>query len=189
MSGPVVRWPRMRYTLTPVQAKKRREVEMKGRNRAGISAVAIGIVTLTATLAFSQAKGPERPGWFRKERPPTRGDDWSSAQGDESSQPAAPAAVRASSGPRLPKPCRRADTRPFAAIDWAARAQHCNASNGNKPWATPTPTRLICPRAAAAPRRSPSIRRAICGSFSASRRKTAVVRVRPESQAYPHHRR
>src|SRR5437867_11687701 len=52
--------------------KKMQGVEMKGRNFAGVAAVALGIV-ITAALAFSQAKGPERPGWFLQGSAPDPG--------------------------------------------------------------------------------------------------------------------
>ena len=46
---------------------------MKGRTLAGMSAVAIGMVAVAATLAFSQAKAPERPGWFLQGSAPDPG--------------------------------------------------------------------------------------------------------------------
>ena len=46
---------------------------MKGRTLAGMSLVAIGMVTVAATLAFSQAKAPERPGWFLQGSAPDPG--------------------------------------------------------------------------------------------------------------------
>ena len=45
---------------------------MKGRNFAGVAVVALGMV-VTATLAFSQAQGPERPGWFLQGSAPDPG--------------------------------------------------------------------------------------------------------------------
>jgi len=45
---------------------------MKGRHFAGVAAVALGMV-ITTTLAFSQAKEPERPGWFLQGSAPDPG--------------------------------------------------------------------------------------------------------------------
>ena len=46
---------------------------MKGRTLAGMSSLAIGMVAFAATLAFSQAKAPERPGWFLQGSAPDPG--------------------------------------------------------------------------------------------------------------------
>ena len=46
---------------------------MKGRTLAGMSLVAIGMVAVATTLAFSQAKAPERPGWFLQGSAPDPG--------------------------------------------------------------------------------------------------------------------
>jgi hypothetical protein len=53
---------------------KCREVEMDGRNFAGVSAAALGIV-LSGPLAFSQTETPKSPGWFLGDQPPTQVDD------------------------------------------------------------------------------------------------------------------
>jgi DNA-binding beta-propeller fold protein YncE len=58
--------------VTPSLTKKCREVEVKGRNFAGVAAVPLGMV-ITATLALSQAKGPEGPGWFLQGSAPDPG--------------------------------------------------------------------------------------------------------------------
>src|SRR5216117_1705188 len=47
---------------------------MNGCNFAGVSAAALSIIiTITATLACSQAKGPARPGWFLQGSAPDPG--------------------------------------------------------------------------------------------------------------------
>jgi sugar lactone lactonase YvrE len=45
---------------------------MTGRNLGGVAAVVLGMV-ITATLVFSQAKGPEGPGWFLQGSAPDPG--------------------------------------------------------------------------------------------------------------------
>ena len=46
---------------------------MKRRTLAGMSSMAIGMVAVAATLAFSQATAPERPGWFLQGSAPDPG--------------------------------------------------------------------------------------------------------------------
>src|SRR5438874_4214016 len=47
-------------------------VEMKGRNRFGVAAVALGM-GMTATLALPRPKRPEGPGWFLQGSAPDPG--------------------------------------------------------------------------------------------------------------------
>ena len=81
--------------------------------------------------------------------------------------PAAPAQLLVPPPRRLPARRRRAVTRRCAGSALAARASRCSVCSGNKRWVTRSPIRMCCLPASAVSRRSPSIRKATCGSFSA----------------------
>ena len=67
-----------------------------------------------------------------------------------------------------PRWCRVAVARPFAAVNWAARAETYHTSIGNNRWVTPSSTHSTCLRVEAAPVRSPWTQKKISGFSNAT---------------------